>query len=212
MTWIAQNWAQTLALVGEHLALTLPAIALSVLLAVPLGHFACRRPRLGGALATTASLLYAIPALPLLIVLPVILGIPLRSRTNMIVALAIYGAALLVRSVIDGFRSVDQTVREAALSLGYSPRGLFWRVDLPLALPVIIAGIRVVTVSTISLATVGALVGIAGLGNLLTDGFQRGIVGEVATGLIVTALLALLLDAILLLAGRALTPWQRRAA
>jgi osmoprotectant transport system permease protein len=89
---------------------------------------------------------------------------------------------------------------------------MFWRVDLPLALPVILAGVRVVTVSTISLATIGALVGIAGLGSLLTDGFQRGITSEVVVGILVTAILALALDGLLLLTGRILAPWRRARA
>ncbi|GGF42048.1 ABC transporter permease [Microbacterium sorbitolivorans] len=212
MTWLSQNWPQVLSLIGEHLALSLPAIALSILIAVPLGRFAQRRPRLGGSLTSAAALLYAIPALPMLIVIPVLLGVPLRSSTNMIITLAVYGTALLVRSVVDGFRSVDTSVRESATAIGYSPIGMFWRVDLPLALPVILAGVRVVTVSTISLATIGALVGISNLGSLLTDGFQRGITSEVATGILVTAALALALDGLLLLTGRVLAPWRRARA
>jgi osmoprotectant transport system permease protein len=212
MSWLSQNWPQVLSLVGDHLALSLPAIAMSILVAVPLGRFAHRRPRLGGSLTSAAVLLYAIPALPMLIVIPVLLGVPLRSDANMIITLAVYGIALLVRSVVDGFRSVDHTVRESALAIGYSPLGMFWRVDLPLALPVILAGVRVVTVSTISLATIGALVGIAGLGSLLTDGFQRGITSEVVVGILVTAILALALDGLLLLTGRILAPWRRARA
>ena len=212
MTWLSQNWPQVLSLIGEHLALSLPAIALSILIAVPLGRFAHRRPRLGGSLTRAAALLYAIPALPMLIVIPVLLGVPLRSSTNMIITLAVYGTALLVRSVVDGFRSVDTSVRESATAIGYSPIGMFWRVDLPLALPVILAGVRVVTVSTISLATIGALVGIAGLGSLLTDGFQRGITSEVVVGILVTAILALALDGLLLLTVRTLAPWRRARA
>jgi osmoprotectant transport system permease protein len=212
MSWLSQNWPQVLSLVGDHLALSLPAIAMSILVAVPLGRFAHRRPRLGGSLTSAAVLLYAIPALPMLIVIPVLLGVPLRSDANMIITLAVYGIALLVRSVVDGFRSVDHTVRESALAIGYSPLGMFWRVDLPLALPVILAGVRVVTVSTISLATIGALVGIAGLGSLLTDGFQRGITSVVVVGILVTAILALALDGLLLLTGRILAPWRRARA
>lgn len=209
MSWLAQNWEQVLSLAGDHLALSLPAIALSILVAVPLGRFAQRRPRIGRPLTSTAALLYAIPALPMLIVVPVLLGVPLRSNANMIITLAAYGTALLVRSVVDGFGSVDRTVRESATAIGYSPIGMFWRVDLPLALPVILAGVRVVTVSTISLATIGALVGIGNLGSLLTDGFQRGITSEVVIGILATAILALALDGLLLLAGRALAPWRR---
>ena len=102
---------------------------------------------------------------------------------------------------------MEPGVRESAVAIGYSPRSLLWKVDLPLAIPVLLAGIRVVAVSTISLVTVGALIGISSLGTLLTDGFQRGITAEVATGLITTMLLALILDTLLLILGRLLTPW-----
>lgn len=209
MTWFTNNWEQVIELTLGHLLLTVPSVAISLLVALPLGRLAHRRPRVGGALLATATLLYAVPALPLLIVIPVVFGTPLRSPATMIVALSIYGVALLVRSVTDGFGSVDRQVRDAAVAIGHSPSSVLWRVDLPLATPVILAGLRVATVSTVGLVTIGALIGVPSLGTLLTDGFQRGIVAEVATGVMVTVALALLLDALLILAGRALTPWTR---
>ncbi|WP_030154802.1 ABC transporter permease [Glycomyces sp. NRRL B-16210] len=209
MNWLNANWPQVVDLAGDHLALSVPAILASVLIAVPIGRLAYRRPRIGGPLLGAAALMYAIPALPLLIIIPAILGIPLRSAATMIVALTVYGVALLVRTAADAFGSVDARVREAAVAVGHSPRSVFWRVDLPLSIPVLLSGVRVVTVSTVSLVTIGALIGVPSLGSLLTDGFQRGIAAEVATGVIVTILLALLLDALLLAAGRAVTPWTR---
>jgi len=193
----------------DHLLLSVPAILVSVVIAVPLGRLAYRRPKLGGPLLVMATLLYAIPALPLLIIIPALLGIPLRSAATMVVALSVYGVALLVRTAADAFASVEPKVRDAAIAVGNSPRSVFWKVDLPLAVPVLLAGIRVVTVSTIGLVTIGALIGVPSLGTLLTDGFQRGIVAEVATGVIATVLLALLLDALLLTIGRLATPWTR---
>ena len=210
MTWLALNWQQALHLLGEHLALSIPAIVLSALIAIPLGRFAAAHPRLGGPLLSAAGLLYAIPALPLLIVIPVLFGLPLRSYATMTIALTTYGVALFVRTSVDAFTSVDSSVRDAATAIGYSRSAAFWRVELPLAVPVLIAGLRVVAVSTVGLVTIGALVGIQNLGTLMTDGFQRGITGEVAVGVIATVLLALAIDAILLLIGRALTPWTRR--
>lgn len=207
MKWLSLNWPQVIELARDHLLLSAPAILLSVLLAVPIGRLAQQRPRLGGPLLGAASLLYAIPALPLLIIIPVIFGIPLRSPATMIIALTVYGLALLVRTAADAFGSVDPRVREAAVAVGHSPRSVFWRVDLPLAVPVLLAGIRVVAVSTVSLVTIGALIGVPSLGTLLTDGFQRGIPAEVATGVIATMLLALLFDAVLVTVGRILTPW-----
>ncbi|SJM51704.1 ABC transporter permease [Gulosibacter sp. 10] len=211
MNWFANNWSQVLGLAGDHLALSLPAIAISVLLAIPIGRLARQRPRIGSPLLSAATLLYAIPALPMLILIPAIIGTPLRSAATMIVALVLYGIALMVRTAADAFGSVDPRVREGAISVGHSPRSVFWRVDLPLAVPVLVSGARVVTVSTISLVTIGALIGIPSLGSLLTDGFQRGIAGEVVTGVLATVLLALVLDGALLLLGRLLTPWTRAA-
>ena len=212
MNWLTQNWEQVGNLAWAHLRLSLPAIALSIVIAIPVGRLAFRYGRFGGALSSAATLLYAIPALPMLIVIPALAGVPLRSDANMVIALTLYGVALLVRSAADGFQSVDAAVRDSSIAIGYSPLALFWRVDLPLALPVLLAGIRVVAVSTVSLVTVGALIGVSSLGTLLTDGFQRGIGSEVATGVIATIVLALALDAALVLLGRALTPWRRAVA
>jgi osmoprotectant transport system permease protein len=209
VTWLRANWPQIFELAGAHLALSVPAILASVLIAVPIGRLAYRRPAIGGPLLGAATLMYAIPALPLLIIIPVVLGVPLRSSATMITALTVYGVALLVRTAADAFGSVDARVREAAVAVGHSPRSVFWRVELPLATPVLLSGVRVVTVSTVSLVTIGALIGVPSLGTLLTDGFQRGIPSEVATGVVVTMLLALLLDALLLAAGRAAAPWAR---
>ena len=209
MRWLSANWPWVIELAIDHLLLSVPAILVSVLIAVPIGRLAYRRPKLGGPLLVVATLLYAIPALPLLIIIPALFGIPLRSAATMIVALSVYGVALLVRTAADAFASVDPKVRDAAIAVGNSPRSVFWKVDLPLAVPVLLAGIRVVTVSTIGLVTIGALIGVPSLGTLLTDGFQRGIVAEVATGVIATVLLGLLLDALLLTIGRLATPWTR---
>ena len=212
MNWLAQNWPQVCELVWVHLQLSLPAIAISILIAIPIGRLAFRYGRFGGALTNVSTLLYAIPALPMLIIIPAIIGVPLRSNANMVIALTLYGVALLVRSAADGFASVDSAVRDSSVAIGYSKFALFWRVDLPLALPVMLAGVRVVAVSTISLVTVGALIGVSSLGTLLTDGFQRGIFAEVLTGVVATIVLALVLDGLLLLLGRMLAPWRRVAA
>ncbi|MFN8049305.1 MAG: ABC transporter permease subunit [Ancrocorticia sp.] len=207
MSWFTANLPWVSSLLWDHLVLALPPMILSILIALPIGRLAYRYPRFGGLLLETSTLLYAVPSLPLLILIPAVVGTPLRSSATMIIALTIYGVALLVRFAADAFSSVEPGVRESAVAIGYSPRSLLWKVDLPLAIPVLLAGIRVVAVSTISLVTVGALIGISSLGTLLTDGFQRGITAEVATGLITTMLLALILDTLLLILGRLLTPW-----
>src|SRR5699024_10574138 len=185
-------------------------ILLSALISIPVGRFAYRSPRIGGPLLSTATLLYAIPALPMLIIVPVIFGVGLRSPATMIIALTAYGVALYVRTSADAFGSVDRTVRDSAIAMGYAPQKLFWQVDLLLATPVLIAGLRVVSVSLIGLVTICALIGVQILGTMMTDGCQPGIAGEVAVGIIGIVLLALVIDPVLLNIGKLLTPTTRR--
>jgi len=209
MNWIIEN----LPLIGqrtlEHLALSIPPIVLSFVLSVPLGWVANRYRLSRGVLLTVLGLLYAIPSLPLLIVLPIVLGTGARDSINVVVALTLYGIALMVRTTSDALGSVSSDISQSATAMGFSPWTRFWRVDLPLAGPVLLAGIRVVAVSTVSLVTVGAVLGIKSLGLLFTDGLQRNIVAEVLAGMVATIALALLIDAALVLLGRLLMPWAR---
>ncbi|GGC13643.1 ABC transporter permease [Cellulomonas carbonis] len=207
MSWLSQSWPLIRELTLEHLVLSVPPVLLSLLVAVPLGWVAHRHRAVRELLLTTSGLLYAIPSLPLLIMIPIVLGTGLRSPTTMVVALTLYGVALLVRAASDAFGSVPAEVRQSATAIGFSPWALFWRVELPLAGPVLLAGLRVVVVSTVSLVTVGAVIGIRSLGTLFTDGFQRGIVVEIVTGIVLTVLVALVLDALAVLGGRLLLPW-----
>jgi osmoprotectant transport system permease protein len=209
MTWVAENLAQIGALLIAHLALTVPAILLSILIAVPIGRLAQSSGRARNALIGATGLLYAIPSLPMLILIPVITGLPLRSPATMILALTVYGVALLSRSAADAFASVPASATAAAEATGHSRSARFLHVELPLALPVLVAGARVVGMSTIGLATIGALVGIPSLGSLFTDGFQRGIAEEVATGVVLTLALAAAIDATLWRIGHWAQPWLR---
>ncbi|MGY4856690.1 ABC transporter permease [Cryobacterium sp. AP23] len=210
MTWALANlgliWARTL----DHIVLSLPPILLCFVIAVPLGWLARRYKVSRGIILTGAGLLYAVPSLPLFFVLPAVIGTGLRSPLNVIIALTLYGVALMVRVVADGLDSVDADVRQSASAVGYSTWSRFWQVELPLAGPVLLAGMRVVAVSTVSLVTVGAVIGVQSLGSLFTDGFQRGIQAEIIAGLVATVALALACDGALVLAGRVLMPWTRR--
>src|SRR5690625_7929327 len=123
--------------------------------------------------------------------------------------MSIYAVALMTRFVTDALAAVDPAVRASATAQGYSPWGRFWAVELPLAGPVLLAGLRVVAVSTVSLVTVGVLIGIDSLGNLFTNGLQRNNIAEVTTGIVATVVLALALDLLLVVAGRLLLPWAR---
>ena len=209
MTWLSSNWGVIGSLTLAHLWTALPAIALSVLFSVPIARWAAFSRR-GGWVLSALSALYAVPSLPLLIVIPVIVGVALRSPINMVIVLTLYGVAVLVRQVAEGFRAIPRATLQAANACGYSLPRRFVQVELPLATPVIVAGTRVVATSTVSLVTVGAFIGVRSLGTLFTDGFQRGLVAEVVAGLVATVLLALVIDALIQGIGWALTPWTRR--
>ncbi|MDJ0338816.1 ABC transporter permease [Cryobacterium sp. PH31-O1] len=212
MTWIWANldliWDRTL----DHVVLSVPAIVLSFIIALPIGWLAHRYRASRGVILTVVGLLYAIPSLPLFIILPIIVGTSTRSPLNLVIALTLYGVALMVRVVADGLASVDLDVRQSASAVGFSTWTEFWQVELPLSGPVLLAGLRVVAVSTVSLATVGAVIGVQSLGSLFTDGFQRGIQAEIIAGIVATVVLALVFDALLVYAGRLLMPWTRSRA
>ncbi|MBW1639879.1 ABC transporter permease [Microbacterium resistens] len=209
MQWIADNVGLILELALVHLRQSLIAIVLGLVIAVPLGWFAARFRLVRGPVIVLTGLLYTIPSLALLILMPSVLGYSAISETNLVIALTIYAMAILVRSVADGLDSVDADVRRAATAMGYGSARRFWAVDLPLAGPVILAGLRVAAVSTISLATVGILIGVTNLGYLFTTGLDRRLIEEVFAGVVATVVLALLVDALLVVLGRLVMPWER---
>lgn len=209
MNWIWSNLDRIGELVLVHLGLSVPAIVLSFVCSVPIGWLAWRYRWSRGLLLSVCGILYAIPSLPLLIALPGLIGVPLRSPVNLVVALTLYGMALMVRTAADAFADVDGDVRLSATAMGYSPWRRFAGVELPLAGPGLLAGLRVVIVSTVSLATISAVIGVQSLGSLFTDGFQRGISGEIWAGVLATMLLAIALDGVAVLLGRMLLPWSR---
>lgn len=202
-------WPEVLDLLRAHVLLSVPAIVISVLVAVPVGLFAARHPRVGNTVVQVTSLAYTIPALPMLVIVPFIVAVPLRSQINLIIALCVYGIALIVRTATDAFRSVPEEVRTAAVAQGMSPSQIAWKVDMPLAIPVLISGLRVLCVSTVGLVTIGALIGVSSLGSLFTDGFQRNITAEVVVGIVAVVLLAVLFDVACLILQRLCTPWTR---
>lgn len=209
MTWVLNNLDLIGQLLVRHLMLSLPPILFSLVIAVPIAWLATKVRWLRVPLVSLSSLMYAIPSLPLFIVLPLVLGTGIRDQVNMVVALTLYGLALMVPATVDALGAVDRKVVDAAVAMGHPPLRRFLTVDLPLAGPTMLAGLRVVAVSTISLVTVGAVLGIPSLGQLFTDGFQRGIVEEILTGLVATVALALAVDLLLALAGRVVLPWAR---
>ncbi len=212
MNWVAGNLPLIGELTLEHLAFALPPVVIGLLLAVPLGWLA-NRTRLGRTVTINiAGLLYTVPSLALFVLLPPLLGTRILDPLNVIIALTVYTVALLVRTVADALSAVPPVVVNAATAMGYTPLRRFVAVELPLSVPVVVAGLRVAAVSSISLVTVGAVIGFGGLGKMFTDGFQRGIPAEIVTGIVLVLVLALVVDGLLLLLGRALTPWDRVAA
>jgi osmoprotectant transport system permease protein len=209
VTWVLANLGMIGQLTLDHLRLAVPPILIAFVVSIPIGWVANRFRGVRAPLLTVAGLLYAVPSFALLIVIPVLFLVPLRSNLNLDITLTLYGIALMVRSVADGLASVQDDVRQSATAIGFSNWQRFWMVEFPLAGPVLLAGLRVVVVSTVSLVTVGGILGISGLGLLFTDGFQRGILEEITTGIVLTVVIALVLDGLLVLLGRALMPWSR---
>lgn len=198
-------WALTLI----HLRLSLIPIALGLLIAVPLGSLVWRHTTLRRITTLTASIIFTIPSLALFVVLPLIIPTRILDEANVIVALTLYTTALLVRSIPEALDAVDGRVRDAASAVGYTRLRQLVRVELPLSLPVLIAGLRVVAVSNISMVAVGSVIGIGGLGTWFTEGYQSDKSDQIIAGIIAIFALAIVIDMIILLAGRAITPWAR---
>ncbi|WP_082471287.1 ABC transporter permease [Arthrobacter sp. Leaf234] len=207
--YIPANAALLRELTGNHLVQSILPIVFGVLIAVPLAQIARLNQPAGAVMLTASSLLYTIPSLAMFVFLPLVLGTSILSMVNVVVALTIYAVALLMRSTVDALNSIDDGVRQAAVAMGYTPLRRFLTVDLPLSVPVLIAGVRVISVTNISMVSVGALIGVPSLGRLFTDGLTRNYPEQIAVGILVTLLLALVLDLLLVLLERGLTPWTR---
>lgn len=192
----------------QHLGITIAAVLLSIVIAFPLALLARRLPRLETGILGTATAIYTIPSLALLPLMVPFTGI---SATTVVIALALYALTVLVRSMLEGLRSVPAGVRESARGMGYGATRLLFLVELPLALPVIMAGLRVATVSTVALTTVGSLVSYGGLGNLIKDGVTSNFRAELMTASILCVVIAVLFDVLIVFAQWLLTPWTRGA-
>ena len=195
----------TLAL--EHVVLAVLPVLIGLVISLLLGWWAWRVRGVRRVLVPLTGVLYTIPSLALFVVMPLILGTRILDPVNVVAALVLYAVALLVRSVVDGLDAVPDEVVTAAVAMGYRPAGLFLGVQLPLAVPVLIGGLRVATVSSFSLVAVGAIIGQGALGALFTDGFQRSYTAQIVFGLVAIVVLALVFDALWVLIGRLVAPW-----
>lgn len=207
--WLSANSGRIGSLALDHLAISAPAILLAFLVAVPLGWLAHKSGPAREVLVVLTSLIYVIPSLAMFILMPLVLSTSILSPLNVVAAMTLYGIALMVRSAADAFDAVPNDVRQSATAAGYAPARRVLAVELPLATPGLISGLRVVAASTISLVSVGALIGVQSLGTLFTEGFQRSFPTEILAGLVGTVLLAVVVDLLIVALGRAATPWTQ---
>ena len=208
LTHLDKAWALTVI----HLRLSLIPVVLGLVIAVPLGAYVWRSTALRRLTTVTASIIFTIPSLALFVVLPLIIPTRILDEANVIVALTLYTTALLVRAVPEALDAVPGQVRDAATAVGYTKLAQMLKVELPLSIPVLIAGLRVVAVTNISMVSVGSVIGIGGLGTWFTEGYQADKSDQIVAGIIAIFLLAIVIDVLIMLAGRAITPWARAKA
>ncbi len=205
LTHLDKAWALTLI----HLRLSLVPVVLGLVIAVPLGAYVWRSTALRRLTTVTASIIFTIPSLALFVVLPLIIPTRILDEANVIVALTLYTTALLVRAVPEALDAVPAQVRDAATAVGYTRVGRMLKIELPLSIPVLIAGLRVVAVTNISMVSVGSVIGIGGLGTWFTEGYQADKSDQIVAGIIAIFVLAVVIDVLILLGGRLITPWAR---
>ena len=209
--WVVDNLDRIGELLLEHVYLTALAVGIGLVISFAFALLIRDRPRWYGPIIGGTGILYAIPSLALFALLTPITG--LGTVLTAEIALVSYTLLILTRNIVEGLRAVPVDAIEAAAGMGYTPAQRLLRVELPLAMPIIVAGIRIATVSTVGLVTVTALIGLGGLGYLIvTIGTQRGSFGLTATltGIVLAVGLAVIADLALLALQRALTPWARR--
>ena len=209
MTWFLDHVPEVLRLAWTHAYLAGIPLVVGLLLALPLGWLARRYSWLYAPFTAGFGLLYTIPSLALFVMLPLFTGYGILSPVNVVIALSLYTLALLVRTVADGLGAVPDHVQNAATAMGYTRGKRFFAIELPLAVPVIAAGLRVAAVSNVSIVSVGTIIGVQQLGLLFSDGFNRDFYDPLVVGIIGCVVLALLFDGVIILVARVLTPWQR---
>jgi osmoprotectant transport system permease protein len=192
-----------------HLRLSLVPVLTGLAIALPWGVLTWRSAPLRRLTTVTASVVFTIPSLALFVVLPLLIPTRILDEANVIVALTLYTTALLVRAVFEALDAVPSQVRDAATAVGYRPIMRVLKVELPLSIPLLIAGLRVVVVTNISMVSVGAVIGIGGLGTWFTEGYQANKSDQIVAGIVAIFMLAVVIDVLLMFAGRLATPWDR---
>ena len=207
LTHLDKAWALTVV----HLRLSLVPVLIGLAIAVPLGVVVQRAPIARWLTTVTASAVFTVPSLALFVVLPTIIGTRILDEANVVVALTAYTAALLVRAVLEALDAVPAQVRDAATAVGYPRIQRILKVELPLSIPVLVSGLRVVVVTNIAMVSVGSVIGIGGLGTWFTAGYQTNKSDQIVAGMIALFVLAIVIDVLIVLAGRLVTPWERAA-
>ncbi len=192
-----------------HLRLSLLPVLAGLVIALPWGALVQRRTILRRLTTVTSSVVFTIPSLALFVMLPLIIPTRILDEANVIVALTLYTTALMVRAVFEALDAVPAQVRDAASAIGYRPIMRLLKVDLPLSIPVLTAGLRVVVVTNISMVSVGAVIGIGGLGTWFTEGYQANKSDQIVGGIVAILVLAFVVDMLIMLAGWVATPWNR---
>ena len=208
--WINRNLAMIGDLTAQHAVLAVLPVLAALVVSIPLGFLVYRTGKAANVILAVFGVIYSIPSLALFVALPIVIGTQILDPLNIGLALAVYSVALLVRSVVDGLRSVPAAVKQSSTAVGFGWFARLVKVELPLAMPVVFAGLRVVTVSNIALVAVAVIVGGGGLGQLLGTGFNRNFFTPVIVALVITVAMALVADAIILLVQRGTLPWARR--
>ncbi len=205
--WVTGQLDDIVEALGQHLELTFLSVTLGLLVSAPLAALALHYGWASGPITGFTGFLYTIPSVALFALLVPVLGL---SRWATVIPLASYTLLILVTNILAGFRAVPDAVRDSADAMGLTSRRRLLTVELPLATPYIITGIRIATVSTVGLVTVAAIIGQGGLGRLILDGLRRAFWSPMVVGALLSILLALLLDLLIFRFGRAVTPWTRR--
>jgi len=205
--YLVRSWPDVSQALSQHVSLTVQAVLVAAAISFPLAFLAHRWPRWAPPVLSTTAVLYTVPSLALFALLAPWTGI---GRTTVLIGLVVYALMLLTRGILTGLRATDPEVADAARGMGYSPTALLLRVELPQALPAVFSALRLTTVSTVALVTVGVVVGYGGLGQLLFRGLRANYRAEVMTATLLALAVALVADLLLAVVGRLVTPWARR--
>jgi len=206
--WIARNWGEIIDRTWEHLTLTAVSVGFGLVISLALSMLALRKRWTYGPITWVTGLMYTIPSLALFALLVPIVGL---NATNAVIALTSYTLLIIIRNLVAGIDGVSESVLEAADGMGYTRRARFWRMEVPLALPVIIAGLRIATVTTVGLVTVTAVLGLGGYGYFILRGLNTFFWTQILVGVVLSVVLATLLDIGFVWLQRLLSPWARRA-